>query len=151
MFLSTPGPKSDGMITELVLAQSQSYADTIAPTEDRKGKHLASHKCGTEAIHLHINSYNLSISHYKSKAAPSKSMYENVLQHKQNKVIRYSTYCNVYQTENKGFSRPSQVECENCLSYKDCLVGPDHDSNNCAECIAYAIHKEKYIQARIEY
>ena len=78
-------------------------------------------------------------------------MYENVLQHKQNKVITYSTYCNVFQTENIGFSRPSQVECENCLSYKDCLVGPDHDSNNCAEYIAYAIHKEKYIQARIEY
>ena len=50
-----------------------------------------------------------------------------------------------------GFSRPTLDECEDCLGYKNHLVSSDHDSNNCAECIAYAIHKEKHTQARIEY
>ena len=58
MFLSTLEVKSDGVITELARAQSQSYADAIAPLEDRRDKHPASHKCDTQAIRLHINSYN---------------------------------------------------------------------------------------------
>ena len=78
-------------------------------------------------------------------------MYKNFLQNKENKMSAYRTYWNAFQTENMGFSRPTLDECEDCLSYKNHLVSSDHDSNNCAECIAYTIHGEKYTQARIEY
>ena len=57
MFLSTLNLKSDGMITEMVHAQRQSYDGAITPAEDRRGK------CDAEVIRLHINSYNPSISH----------------------------------------------------------------------------------------
>ena len=39
-----------------------------------------------------------------------KSMYEQFLQHKENTVITYRTYCNAFQTEIIGFSRPTQGE-----------------------------------------
>ena len=55
MFLRTLELKSDGMIIKLARTQSQSYVDPIAPTEDRRGKNPASHKCDTKAIRLHIN------------------------------------------------------------------------------------------------
>ena len=72
MFLSTLGLKSDGMITEMARAQSQSYDGAIAPTEDHRGSHPQSNKCDAEVIRLHINSYNPPISHYKHKNAPYK-------------------------------------------------------------------------------
>ena len=66
MFLSTLGLKSDGMITEMVRAQRQSYDGAIAPVEDRRGSHLPSNKCDAEVIRLHINSYNPAITSYYS-------------------------------------------------------------------------------------
>ena len=79
-------------------------------------------------------------------------MYKNFSENKENNKICYKTYCNVFKSENIGFSRPSQDECEICLSYKDHIKDSDHDSNQCAECIAYnAKHKVRYTQAHIEY
>ena len=72
MFLSTLCLKSDGMITEMVRAQRQSYDGAIAPVKDSRGSHPPSNKCDAEVIHLHINSYNPAISHYKHKNAPYK-------------------------------------------------------------------------------
>ena len=37
------------------------------------------------------------------------------------------------------------------LSYKDHIKDSDHDSGQCAECIAYAKHEVRYTQAHIEY
>ena len=101
MFLRTLELKSDGMIIKLVRTLGQSYVDPVAPTEDRRGKNPASHKCDTKAIRLHINSYNPSIRLYKHKDAPKKlylkpdisikSMYVNLLQDQKNKVATYST------------------------------------------------------------
>ena len=78
-------------------------------------------------------------------------MYKNFSENKENNKICYKTYCNVFKSENIGFSRPSQDECEICLSYKDHIKDSDHDSNQCVECITYAKHKVRYTQARIEY
>ena len=72
MFLSTLGLKSDGMTTEMVRAQRQSYDGVIAPFEDRRGSHLPLNKCDAEVIRLDTNSYNPSVSHYKRKNAPIK-------------------------------------------------------------------------------
>ena len=72
MFLSTLGLKSDGMITETVRAQRQSYDGVIATFEDRRGSHPPLNKCDVEVIRLDINSYNPSISHYKRKNVPIK-------------------------------------------------------------------------------
>ena len=72
MFLSTLGLKSDGIITEMVRAQSQSYNGAIAPIEDHRGSHPQSNKCDAEVICLLINSYNPAISHYKRNNAPYK-------------------------------------------------------------------------------
>ena len=63
MFLSTLGLKSDGMITEMVHAQRQSYDGAITPAEDRRCSHPPSNNCDAEVIRLHINSYNPAISH----------------------------------------------------------------------------------------
>ena len=78
-------------------------------------------------------------------------MYKNFSENKENNKICYKTYCNVFKSENIGFSRPSQDECEICLSYKDHIKDSDHDSDQYAECITYAKHKVRYTQARIEY
>ena len=67
MFLNTLGLKSDGMITEIVRAQHHSYDGPIAPIEDRSVSHPPSNKCDAEVIHLHINSYNPTIRHYKTQ------------------------------------------------------------------------------------
>ena len=58
MFLSTLGLKLDGIITEMVHAQRQSYDGAMTPAEDRRGSHPPSNKCDAKAIRLHINSYN---------------------------------------------------------------------------------------------
>ena len=76
-------------------------------------------------------------------------MYKNFSENKENNKICYKTYCNVFKYENIGFSRPSQDECEIYLSHKELIK--DHDSDQCAECIAYAKHKVRYTQAHIEY
>ena len=106
--LSTLGLKSDGMITEMVRAQRQSYDGAIAPVEDRSGSHLPSNKCDAEVIRLHINSYNPAISHYKRKNAPYKrylnpelsikEMYKNFSENKENNKICYKTYCSVFKS-----------------------------------------------------
>ena len=160
MFLSTLGLRSDGMITEMVRAQPQSYDGAIAPTEDRRDSHPPSNNYDAEIIRLHINSYNPSISHYKRKNVPNrrylnpelsiKEMYKNFSGNKDSNKICYKTYCKVFNSENIGFSRPSQDECEISLSYKNHIKDFDHDSDQCAECIAYAKHKVRSTQARIE-
>ena len=149
------------MITEIVCAQRQSYDSAIAPVEDRRGSHPPSNNCDAEVIRLHINSYNPAISHYKRKNAPYKrylnpelsvkEMYKNFLENKGNNKICYKTYCNAFKSENIGFSRPSQDECKIYVSYKGRIKDSDHDSDQCSECIAYAKHKIRYTQARIEY
>ena len=78
-------------------------------------------------------------------------MYKNFSENKENNKICYKRYCNVFKSENFGFSRPSQDECKIYLSYKDHIKDSDHDSNQCAERIAFAKHKVRYTQARIEY
>ena len=160
MFLSTLGLRSDGMITEMVRAQRQSYDGAIAPTEDRRDSHPPSNNYDAETIRLHINSYNPSISHYKRKNVPNrrylnpelsiKEMYKNFSGNKDSNKICYKTYCKVFKSENIGFSRPSQDECEISLSYKNHIKDFDHDSDQCAECIAYAKHKVRSTQTRIE-
>ena len=129
MFLSTLGLKSDGMITEMVRAQRQSYDGAIAPVEDHRGSHLPSNKCDVEVICRHINSYNPTISHYKRKNAP------------------YKRYLNPELSIKEMY----KDECEICRSYKDHIKDSDHDSEQYTGCIAYAKHKVKYTQARIEY
>ena len=105
--------KSDGIITELIQAQSQSYADAIALIETRMGKHTASHNCDTEAISLRINSYKPSISHYKRNDAPNKrylnrdiwikSIYDKFLQHKKNKLFTCRIYCNIFRQKTEVY------------------------------------------------
>ena len=58
---------------------------------------------------------------------------------------------NDFKSENIGFSGPSQDECEFCLSYKDHIKDSDHNSDQCAECIAYTKGKVRYTQVRIEH
>ena len=50
MILSTLGLKLDGMITEMVRTQRQSYDGVIAPVEDCSGSYLPSNKCDAEVI-----------------------------------------------------------------------------------------------------
>ena len=157
MLLNTRGLKSDGTKTEMVLAQSQSCDGAIAPIEDRRGSHPPSNKCDAEVIYFYINSCNPAISHYKRKNAAYKrylnpelsikQMCKNFSESKENNKI----YCNAFKSENFRFSRPSQDECEICFNQKDRIKDSDHDTDQCAECIAYAKHKVRYTQARIEY
>ena len=53
-------------------AQRQNGNGAIAPIEDRRGSHTPSNKCDADVIHLHVNSYNLAISHFKRMNAPYK-------------------------------------------------------------------------------
>ena len=78
-------------------------------------------------------------------------MYKNFSENEENNKICYKTYCNVFKSEHIGFSWPSQDECEICLSYKDYIKDSDHESDQCANFIAYTKHKVRYTQACIEY
>ena len=73
-------------------------------------------------------------------------MYKNFSENKENNKNCYKTYCNVFESENIGFSRPSQDKCEICLSYKNNIKDFDHDSDQCAECIAYAKKQSKVLK-----
>ena len=73
-------------------------------------------------------------------------MYKNFSENKENNRICYKTYCNIFKSEIIGLSRPSQVECEICLSYKYHIKDSDHNSDQCEECIAYAKHKVRHTQ-----
>ena len=149
MFVSIFGLKSDGMITEMVLAQSQSCDSAIAPIEDRRGSYPLSNKCDAEVIYLHINSYNPAISHYKRKNAAYQrylnselsitKMYKNFSESKENN----KKYCNAFKSENVGFSRPSQDKCKISFIHKDHIKDSDRDSDQCAECMAYAKTQSK--------
>ena len=77
-------------------------------------------------------------------------MCKNFSENKENNKIYDKVYCNVFKSENIGFSRPSPDECEICLSSKDHIKDSDHDSDQCAEFIAYTKHKEIYTQAGTE-
>ena len=70
-------------------------------------------------------------------------IYKNFPENKENNEICYKTYCNVFKYENIGFWRASQDECKTCLSYKDRIKDFVHDSDQCAECIAYSKQKVK--------
>ena len=72
MFPSIPGLKSDGMITEMVRAERQSYDSAKAPIEHCSGRHPPFNKSDAEVICLLIHSYNPTISHYKLKNSPCK-------------------------------------------------------------------------------
>ena len=78
-------------------------------------------------------------------------MYKNFLENKENNNICYQTYCNIFKSENIGFSQTSQDKCKNCLSHKDHIKDSVHDSDQYGECIAYYKRKVRYIQARTEY
>ena len=102
MFLSTLGLKSDGMITKLVCAQRQSYDSAVVPIEDCRDSHPPSNKSYPEVIRLHINSYNLAISHYKCKNVlynwylnpelSIKKLYKNFSENRENNEFHYETY-----------------------------------------------------------
>ena len=77
--------------------------------------------------------------------------YKNLSVNKENNKICYKTYCNVFKSENFGFSRPSQDESEICISYKDYIKDSVHDSDQCAKRIAYSKHNVRYTQVPIEY
>ena len=149
MLLNTLGLKSNGTIIKMVLAQSQSSDGAIAPIEDRRGSHPPSNKCDAEVIHFHINSYNPAISHYKRKNAAYQrylnselsitKMYKNFSESKENN----KKYCNAFKFENVGFSRPSQDKCEISFIHKDHIKDSDRDSDQCAECMAYAKTQSK--------
>ena len=89
MFLSTLCLKSEGMITEMVRAQRQSYDCAIAPIEDCRDNHLPTSKCDAEVIRLHINSYNPAITKFS--------------ENNENNKICYKAYCNVFKSDNIGF------------------------------------------------
>ena len=113
MFLSTLCLKSEGMITEMVRAQRQSYDCAIASIEDCRDNHLPTSKCDAEVIRLHINSYNPAISHYKHKNAPYKQylnpelliteMNKKFSENNESNKICYKAYCNVFKSDNIGF------------------------------------------------
>ena len=72
MFPSIPGLKSDGMTTEMVHAQRQSYDSAKAPIDHYRGCHPPLNKSDTEVIRLLTNSYNPAISHNYCKNSPYK-------------------------------------------------------------------------------
>ena len=57
-------------------------------------------------------------------------MYKNFSENRENNKICLN---NVFKSENIGFSRPSQDECEICLSNKGHIKDSDHDTDQCTE------------------
>ena len=66
-----------------------------------------------------------------------------------NEKVSYSQYQKVFKEMNIGFNRPSQDDCDMCLSFKN----KDHHQPECScdNCEKLKQHRENFEQARIAY
>ena len=112
-------------------------------------------------IYLDIMSYHLQISHYKSQNAPNKLYLEPHLTitamledcKSTHGHINYMAYQRVFQSENIGFGKPSQDECDVCAKYRTQCKDLDgaHDVDACEQCKVGQDHKKKADEARTHY
>ena len=70
-----------------------------------------------------------------------------------NGSISYERYRRVFESENIGFGKPSQDECDVCLSYNQHSSdsSTDHNAETCLICTNAKAHLERARKARSEY
>ena len=159
MFLATLGLKTDGIITEFI---KRKKAGTVeAMIKDNRGKKPPKTKTEKELIRQHIMSYRPQVSHYKLKNAPNKrylephltitSMWEDYKS--KHGDISYIVYQRVVKSENIGFGKPAQNDCDVCAKYQAQCKAHDelHIVDDCADCEAGKEHDRKYRAARAYY
>ena len=154
MFLRTLGLKTDGMISEFVRRKETGDVGTLI--KDNRGKAAPKNKLDKDLM-----SYHPQVSHYKLQNAPNKRYLEPQLTitamwedyKSKHGDISYIVYQRVFQSENIGFGKPSQDDCDVCAKYKAHCKDPDeaHDVDACEQCKVGRDHEEKAKAARTHY
>lgn len=158
MFLSTMGLKTDGQISGL---KRKTAPDGRTNTNDKRGQYERKKANNVrEELVRHIESYKPQLSHYALENAPKRRYLDvNItiidmlkdfnVKHEQK--VSYELYRKVFDTQNIGYSRPSQDECPTCIK----ADGHEHDSlaadNACKACIDISRHKTIAQEAREDY
>ncbi|XDV25699.1 hypothetical protein PO909_029572, partial [Leuciscus waleckii] len=152
MFLSTLGyhPKNDRLI---VTVFGSATSSTLAPPQDRRGRHTPSNKVDMTPIFEHIESFHPSISHYRREHAPNRrylpsdinirSMFNDYRQRFQK--CSYETYRKAVKELNISFTKLGEEECEHCLQH-EIHLNTEHqaDGNSqCHSCLQWEEHKRR--------
>lgn len=127
MFIHTIGFKTDGSITNFV----RRTANDLPCLGDKRGKQRGLQmKSISEAnkknVNEHIDSYHPQVSHYNIMHAPNRrylppdltinQMYKDfALKYKH---VSYETYRKIFESNNIGFTAPTQDDCGVCSLYK---------------------------------
>ena len=161
-FLATLGySKPSCVVNE---AKKTCRASDLVASPDMRGKHTPSHALDTDAIDIHIKSYNPGISHYRREHAPKRLYLPHELSVRQMvddyndknclKQVSYASYLRRIRALNISFAKLGTEECELC----DELSKKEHDvlenqvcQDGCRVCVAEAQHKHNYVLARNAY
>ena len=124
-FQSTLGYKKDHFI------ESARQNVVKKSYEDRRGSHEPAHKLSAtviKAVKDHINSFHPAVSHYRRAHAPLRRylpphfnvtiMYESFQEKRPDIPLSYQTYRRIFNTENIGFTKLGEEECEVCETHK---------------------------------
>ena len=120
MFLSTLWLKSDGIITGFISAKTNADEGIQSILKDNRGHSTPTKKKNAKIIKEHISSYQPKVSHYASEKSPNRRYLDSCLTVKsmgcdfqlKHENVTYQLYFQVFQSENIGFSRPNQDECD---------------------------------------
>ncbi|CAH1108131.1 unnamed protein product [Psylliodes chrysocephalus] len=162
MFLRTIGLKTDGIITQHMLAKQKNNG--LPKVLDERGKTNKNKENNhfNDDIAEHIESYNPQVSHYNLQHAPHRRyltcdlsirvMWKNFCLNPEKKV---SYIEKIFASKNISFAQPSQDECSQCSLFKlhkiEHATADGLSTDNFKKCSSFLKHKETYTQAREAY
>ena len=160
-FKHTLGIRWNNFITKFVHTQLENPLST--PQESREGDTTQESKQTREQIINHINSFHPQLSHYKTEHAPNKRflnpelsiryLWRDFLENQELPKVSYSNYQKVLKSQNIGFARLSQDECDLCLEFREHQKIHEHDegAQECSVCAAAKQLHNMAESARREY
>ena len=126
-FNHTLGISWNNFITKFVHSQLENPLST--PRESRGGDTTQGSEKTREQIINHTNSFHPQLPYYKTEHAPNKRflnpelsicyLRRDFLENQELPNISYSNYQKVFKSQNIGFARPSQDECDLCLEFRE--------------------------------
>ncbi|XP_073729859.1 uncharacterized protein [Misgurnus anguillicaudatus] len=153
-FLTTLGyhPKNDRLI---VTVFGNTVSSSLAPPQERRGRHTPINKIDMASIFEHIESFNPTSSHYRPEHAPHRrylpsdvsiqSMFQD---YKENNAFKcsYETYRKAVKERNISFTKLGEEECESCLR-QDVHIKAEHQNETaiqeCHSCQKWEEHKRR--------
>lgn len=134
-FLTTLGfhPKNDRLIVTVI---GNTISSSLAPPQERRGRHTPINKIDMAPIFEHIESFNPTSSHYRCEHAPNRRYLSSDVSvqlmfkdynGKKSLKCSYETYRKAVKERNISFTKMSEEECEICLR-QDLHVRAEHQN-----------------------